>query len=481
MKKGPWVCIWALLSLSPGLAQQERFRKLPPIPDPLPRLELPKIESMRLKNGLTLAVASRPDQAFISLELVIQAGESQSPRSLPGLATFTAEMLSRGTPFISAADLEERIDAMGGDFATSTTPDFSFFSFHFLDGYLERALETLSLMLLQPAFSDREIVALKRTQLYDLRQKQRDPEFVGRRQLLRILFKEHPYRQSFYNEDVIKNLTRKDVQAFYNLYYRPNNALIILAGNLDLAIAARRVSHFLNTWPARDIERPTLPSPQANVEGRFCFVDLPRAKEATLVIGNLISPLDEPDFFPLAVLNQVLGGTPLSRLFMNLREAKEYAYSAFSNLEFFRSCGYYSVSAAVIPSASVASTREILRELDRMAREKVSNFELEQAKSYLIGHFPLRIVRLNEFSRSLSELMAFSSSDALWSRFNENITLVDADSLFEVAQRYLLQKPVVVIVGDKDVLFEHLRDLDRLEVYDLKGVLLYTLIKGVEG
>jgi len=481
MKKVTLVCIWILLSLGSGLAQQERFRKSPPIPDPLPRLELPKIESMRLKNGLTLAVASRPDQPYISLELVILAGESQSPQKLPGLASFTAEMLSRGTPLVSAADLEERIDAMGGDFSTTTTPDFSRFSLHFLDGFLDQALETLSLMVLQPDFSEREIVALKRTQFYELRQRQRDPEFIGRRQLLRILFKEHPYRQSFYSEAVIKNLTRKDVQTFYDLYYRPNNALIVLAGNLNLAIAARRVSHFLNIWPEKNLERPFVPSPQANTEDRFCFVDLPQAKEATLVIGNLISPLTEPDYFPLAVLNQVLGGTPFSRLFMNLREAKEFAYSAFSRMELFRSCGCYAVTAAVIPSASSASIREILWELGRITREKVSNFELEQAKSYLIGHFPLRIVRLDELSRRISEIWAFSLGDSQWSRFTDNITLVDADRIFELAQKYFLAKPVVVIVGDKDVLLDHLRDLERLEVYDLKGVLLFTLIKGVEG
>jgi len=481
MKKVTWACIWVLLNLGSGLAQQERFRRSPPIPDPLPRLELPKVESTRLKNGLTLAVVSRPDQPYISLELVILAGESQSPQDLPGLATFTAEMLSRGTPSVSAADLEERIDAMGGDFSTTTTMDFSRFSLHVLDGFLEQALETLSLMVLQPDFSEREIVALKRTQFYELRQRQRDPEFVGRRQLLRILFKEHPYRQSFYNEAVIKNLTRKDVQAFYDLYYRPNNALIVLAGNMNLAIAARRVSHFLNIWPEKDLERPLVPSPQANTEDRFCLVDLPQAKEATLFIGNLIAPLAEPDYFPLAVLNQILGGTPFSRLFMNLREAKEFAYSAFSRVEVFRSCACYTVTAAVIPSASSASIREILRELDRITLEKVSNFELEQAKSYLIGHFPVRIVRLDELSRRISEIWAFSLGDSQWSRFIDNITLVDADRIFELAQKYFLAKPVVVIVGDKDVLLDHLRDLERLEVYDLKGVLLFTLIKGVEG
>jgi len=472
---------WLLLGLGSLLAQQERFRKSPPIPDPLLRPELPKIESTQLQNGLLLAVVPRPDQPLISLELLILAGESRSPRRQPGLATFTAEMLSRGTSLLSAADLEERIDTAGGDFSTTMTPDYARFTFRFLPGSLDLALEILSAMVLQPDFNEREVAALKRTKFYDLKQKQRDPEFIGRRQLLRILFKDHPYRQSFYSEDVFKNLTRKDIQAFYDLYYRPNNALILLAGKIDLPLAARRVSHFFNTWSKKDIEELRLPEPQANTADRFCFVDLPRAKEATLILGNVIAPLAETDYYPLGVLNQVLGGTPFSRLFMNLREAKQFAYSAFSRMEYYRGCGHYAVIARVIPTASVPSIREIKRELERIGRERVSSFELEQAKSYLIGQFPIRMARLDELSRQASELLAFSSGESRWSGFLESITQVEADRIFEVAQKYVLPKPVVVIVGDKDVLLDELRELDRLEVYDLKGVLVYTLIKGVEG
>ncbi|MFZ2054778.1 MAG: pitrilysin family protein [Candidatus Aminicenantales bacterium] len=479
MKKAWWVCGWALLLLVSSSAQ-ERFRKSPPIPDPLLELQLPQIESMTLMNGLTVAVAPRIDQPFFSLELVIMAGESQSPDGLPGLASFTAEMLSRGSALVSAADLDERIEAIGGTFSITTTPDCSRFSFQFLDDYLDQAMEILSLMVLQPDFGEREIVALKRILLYDLRQKQRDPEFVGRRQLLRILFKEHPYRKFCYSEDVFRSFARKDIQSFYDLYYRPNNAVLVLTGNLNLAVAVRKVSHFLNTWPRREVERLPLPSPDVRDENKVCFVDLPRAKEATLIVGNVIFPLANPDTFPFAVLNQLLGGTPFSRLFMNLREKKEYAYNAFSEMDLFRSGGAYVVTATVIPSAAFASIGEITLELDRVSREKVSTFELEQAKSYLIGHFPVQISRPGEFSRRVADLVTFSLGDAYWNRFYDSIMQVDADRIFEVAQKYFQPRPVVVVVGDKDVLLDHLRDIDRLEVYDLKGVLLYTLIKGVE-
>ncbi|MBN2408712.1 MAG: insulinase family protein, partial [Candidatus Aminicenantes bacterium] len=367
MKKIGRVCGCLFLFLASSLAQ-DRFRKSPPIPDPLLELRLPRVDSMTLMNGLTVAVAPRSSQPFFGLELVIMAGESQSPDALPGLASFTAEMLTRGSSLISAADLQDRIESIGGTLSVSTTADCTYFSFQFLEDYLDQAMDILGLVVLQPDFSDREIVTLRRVLSYDLRQKQRDPEFVGRRQLLRILFNEHSYRRICFSEDAFRSISRRDVQSFYNRYYRPNNAVVVLTGNLNLAVAVRKISHVLNTWPRKEVERLPLPSPEIWNDEKICFVDLPRAREATLIAGNIIFPLGDPDYFPFAVLNQALGGTPFSRLFMNLRETKEYAYNAFSQMDLFRGGGVYVVTARVIPSAVFASGGEILSEIARMAR-----------------------------------------------------------------------------------------------------------------
>jgi predicted Zn-dependent peptidase len=376
--------------------------------------------------------------------------------------------------------MEERIESIGGSFSATTSLDYSRFSFFFLDENLDQALELLSLMLLQPAFADKEIVNLKRTEYYDILQKQRDPDYVSKRQLLRILFKSHPYQKSLYNEDVIKNISKDDILTFFGKYYRPNNSVLVLAGNLNLPTASRKVSHYLNMWQKKELDRPLPPPPGPNNIERVCFVDLPQAKDATLVIGNVIFPLADPDFFPFSVLNQVLGGTLNSRLLMNLRESKEYAYFAFSEIELFRSCGVYFVTAKVTPSVCFASVQEILKELERMAKEKVSTSELEQAKSYLIGNFPLQLHRLDDLARRISEIVAFSLGEEHWNKFYENIMLVDFGKVFEVAEKYLLPKPVVIIVGDKNSLFDHLRDFEKLEIYDAKGVYRYALTKGVE-
>jgi zinc protease len=459
---------------------QERFRKSPPVPDRLPELNLPKIDSMRLNNGLTIAVIYVENCPFICAQLTILSGERDSPEKLPGLAGFTAEMLSRGTPLVSASDIEERLEAIGGEFSARATFDFSQLSLLFLDEYLDQALETMSLMALQPAFSDREVAGLRFTRRYEMLQEERNPEFIGRRQLLRALFGDHPYSKGLIGQDVFRNIRRRDVADFYERFYRPNNALVVLAGNLNLTAAARKVSRYFSTWKESEVPRLPAPAPEANRQERICLVDLPRAKDATLFVGNLVFPIDDPDFFPFLVLNQTLGGTPNSRLFMNLRESKEYAHFAFSGLEFYRSSGVFSVRARVIPSACHAAVQEILGEINRIGREKVTTFELEQAKSYLIGNFPLQVGRLESMTQRVSEMMSYTLGDAYWNKFYDSIMLVDSDSVLGVGGKDLLAPPVVVVVGDKAALTEYLREFPKVEVYDVKGALLYTMLKGVE-
>ncbi len=473
------IVLSVLLACSAAFGQ-ERFRKSPPVPDRLQELNFPKIDSIRLNNGLTVAAIYLKNSPFISAQLTILAGERDCPERLPGLAGFTAEMLSRGTPLVSASDIEERLEEIGGVLSTTATLDYSRLSLLFLDEGLDRALETLSLMALQPEFPEKEVAGLKFSRRYELLQEERNPEWIGRRQLHRLLFGNHPYLKGTYGQDVFRNIRRRDVLDFYRRFYRPNNALVVLAGDLNLTAAARKVSRYFSTWI--EGETPRLPAPLTAAIGqdRVCLVDLPRAKDATLFIGNLIFPIDDPDYFPFLVLNQTIGGTPNSRLFMNLRESKEYAHFAFSEVDLFRSGGVFSVRARVVPSACQAAVQEILGEVDRISRERVSTFELEQAKAYLIGNFPLQVGRQEAMTQRVSEILTYSLSEAYWNKFYDSIMLVDGDSVLAVGGKFLQAPPVVVIVGDKATLTEYLREFPRVEVYDVKGALLYTMLKGVE-
>jgi predicted Zn-dependent peptidase len=133
-----------------------------------------------------------------------------------------------------------------------------------------------------------------------------------------------------------------------------------------------------------------------------------------------------------------------------------------------------------VPSAGIAAVQEALKELERIGREKVSAFEIEQAKQFLIGRFPLQLSRLDSLAVHVSDIVSFALGDGHWNGYFENIMRVDSNRVFEVAQKYLLAQPAVVLVGSRSTLADHLREIDRLDVYDARGVFQYTLTKGVE-
>jgi len=463
---------WTALSFS-----QERFRKNAPDPDPLPTLNLPEIETASLSNGLTLSVIKRENLPLITVRLVIFAGELHSPEEFPGTAAFAANMVLRRSVKHDSEEIEEMVESIGGQFYASIFPDFVMFTFTFLEEFLDTGLEIISELILQPAFTSVEIASVKRLMFYDLLNKATDSEYIAKRQLDQILFINHPYSKSVYNEEVIKNLNERVLLPFFNTHYNPNHAWIFLTGNLSLGTASRKVSRYFQTWEKKNREIPALPSLIPNKKLKVCFVHKPEEKQATIFMGNILAPVSAVDIFPLLVINQVLGGTTTSRLFMNLRESKEYAYYAFSQLELFKACAVYLIRTRVRPEVTRAAVMETLGEMEKITKEKIPSFEIEQAKSYLIGNFPINIETHDTLSLKVAQIQAFQFGEALWDDYLENIMLIDSNRVFEAAQKYDFLSPVVVIVGDREILTEHLLEFEEVEVYDQKGVHLYTLTK----
>jgi zinc protease len=463
-----------------ALNAQERFRRFPPPPDPTPELRLPNIESITLSNGLVLSTVFREGQPFINLQLIVQAGEADSPPSLPGVASFTANMIPRGTLLLSAPDIEERIEAMGGRFSVSPRMAYTLFSFQFLEEYLDQALSLLSQMFLQPAFTERELGAVRYLIYYDLLDNERDPAYVAKRHLLRELFRGHPYRNGLYNKEGLKNIKLSDVVDFFQKQYFANRSQIILTGNLSQRTAIRKVSHYFNTWARDPHSPPDRAAPPLNGDFRVVFIDVPQASGAAVFLGNVVPSADSPEFFPLEVFNQVLGGSVNSRLILNLRESKGYAYYVFSQLEPYPGFCVFVIRARVEPAYLYASVREILSELRADVEPRLPTPEVEQAKTFLLGHFPLSLERLEDFSRKVAELKALSLGDDYLARYEENILSVGPGQIHAAVQSLGLLTPVVVIAGDKNLLSDQLKFFDKVDIFDIQGTFQYSLSKEIE-
>ncbi len=210
------------------------------------------------------------------------------------------------------------------------------------------------------------------------------------------------------------------------------------------------------------------------------FVDVPQSKDATIFLGSIVFPMTSPDYFPFLVLNQVLGGSTGSRLFMNLRESKSYAYYAFSGIDSYRNCGIFWILAKVTPEAIHASIQEILKELEPASIEKIPSLEIEQAKSFLIGNFPLKNQSLMDMAFRVSQIKAFHLDEGHWNRYYENIIQVSPEHVLSVAKKYLQFRPIVIVVGDQNQILDNMQDFDKIEIYDLKGNLSATITKGAE-
>lgn len=279
-----------LFALVLSLSAQDRFRRQAPLPDPLPALTLTGVSTNRLSNNLNLFVVHKQKLSHINLHLTVLTGESSSPDALPGLATFTANMISHGSENFSADEIEEAIDRLGGRFFIQTFPDYTTFSLTFLEENLDAALELFSDMLIRPDFSRREIEDLQRTTFYDLAGKRTDPEFAGKKLLYQILFRDHAYQKILYNDDIIRKYGQNDIRAFYENFYLPNNALLLITGNLTLEMASRKISRYFNTWKEKDLKRIHLSAPEPDETAQICFLEIPRLRDATLFMGTLLPP-----------------------------------------------------------------------------------------------------------------------------------------------------------------------------------------------
>ena len=461
----------------PSLHAQERFRRSPPYPDPLPKLELPAIRSIVLTNGLGLSVAQKENHPLVNLNLIIMAGESASPDDLPGVATFTAHMLDKGLLDISANRIEETIESYGGSYSVEIYPDYTVFSLSFLENYLDDALDLLSRMIREPLFNRREIDNVKRTLFYDIEFRMKEPEYIAKHVLYKILFQDHPYKKMAIDNEVFKNLTRRHLVTFFETNYKPNNAHLIMVGNLNLAAATRKVSSHFSSWSRGDIKQSLVPPPKTLESTRICFVNQPKVKDTAVLIGFTVPSVNSQEAIPLIVLNQVLGGTPNSRLFMNLRESRGYAYYAFSSVELFKNCGLFTLRSRVRPEVTYAAIRESLREVEKIINVPIPNNEIEQAKSYLIGNFPLTIQNMPNFIHRISTIQAYKLSESYWNQYYESIMVINSGAVFQAAIRTLKKNPVIMVVGDIYTISDQLRDFE-VEVYNSKGELQYIINKG---
>ncbi|HYE15821.1 MAG TPA: insulinase family protein, partial [Pyrinomonadaceae bacterium] len=438
-----------------------------PKPGPNPKFTLPPVQRRTLSNGLEVLVVEHHELPIVNLNLVVKMGAAGDPADQAGLASLVADMLDEGTKTRSALDISDQLAFIGASMGVGAGWDSSTASLTTLTRHLDRALDIYADVILNPAFPDKELARLRATRMTSFRQRRDDPNQIAGIVYTSLLYgKGHPYGHPLTGDEAsLQAITGESVRKFYETFYRPNNSALVVVGDVKPDDITARLERAFGKWekahvPAVDVSA----APQPRDRTQIFVVDRPGSAQSVIQIGHVGVPRSNPDYFPLLVLNTMLGGQFTSRINLNLREEKGYTYGARSSFDFRRGAGPFTASAPVQTAVTKESVMELMKELRGIRGEiPVTPAELEYAKQAIIRGFPRSFETPGQIGDRLETLVTYDLPSTYFNTYIERVQAVTLEDINRVAGRYLQpERMAVVIVGDRKVIEQGLRSLDDL-------------------
>ncbi|MEP7311453.1 MAG: pitrilysin family protein [Pseudomonadota bacterium] len=445
-----------------AVAAASDWRKTVPAAAAEAKLTLPVPQRSKLDNGLTLLLVEQHKLPVVSANLVVLAGSDHNPATKPGLASFTADMLDEGTKTRGTLQIAEDLDQIGAALGSGSTTDASTVFLRTLKPTADDAFALMADVVLNPAFSAEEIDRVRASRLTQLVQQKDNPTAVAQRVFNQALFgPQHPYGYTeLGTQKSVQAITRADMTTFWQQGYTPGNTALIVSGDITMAeLRALAQKHF-GAW--RGASAPaTVPEGKAPAARSVLLVDRPGAPQTSLRIGTLGAKRSSPDYVPLEVMNNSLGGLFTSRINLNLREKNGYAYSSGSAFGFRRGTGPFVVVTSVRTDSTAPAVGEIFTELARMGSEPVTASELDLAKQSFSRSLPALFETTADSAASSGQLFVYGLPLDYFNTLPGRIEAVTSADLQRVAKQYIVPgKMIVVAVGDKAKIEPGLRKLE---------------------
>jgi zinc protease len=448
------------------------FRATAPQPGPPRPYHFPDVTRKTLANGLEVLVTENHNAPIVSLRALVRSGSDHDTPELAGLASLVAELLDEGAGDRDAIRLAEDIGLLGGAMGTGSDWDASYISVDVLSRNLAPLVDILADIIQRPRFDDDSLERVRSERLMEILQQRDEPGAIAGKRFARLLYGTGAYGNSTSgNMESVARITNDDVRAFFGRHYLPNNAAIVIAGDVLAADAIALIEKAFASWqPGPDPGRPSV-TPQPVDSSRIYLIDRPQAVQSEIRIGHLGVPRSTEDYFALSVMNALLGGVFNSRINLNLREKHGYTYGARSAFGFRRQPGPFVVSAPVRNEVTRESVNEVLNELRRIRTGDVEARELDDTKSYLMGVFPATVQSASDVASRLVDMELYDLPDDYFDHYRENIGAIGKAEVERVAQKYIdPDRALIVIVGNASQVREPLAGLGMpIHTLDLEG------------
>jgi zinc protease len=450
------------------------FRATLPTPGEKHAFKVPAVKRLRLKNGLPVILAESHKLPLVSVDLILKTGSSANPKDKAGLAALTASMLDEGTKTRTAPQIANEVAQLGASLTTHATWDATAVSLSVLAENLERALPLWADVLLNPAFTQDDFQRVADNLVSSLAQRKDYPPVVAGQVYARALWGDaHPFGwPDTGTQASIKKLAPADVKRFYDTYYAPNNAVLVVAGDITEKQLHAKLEPLLAAWKAKKIPPLRLPKAEAPGKPRIVLVDKPNAPQSSIRIGLPGIERKNPDYYRALVTNQILGGG-FKRLAMNLRETKGWTYGVGSQFEIRRAPGPWTVSGEFVAAHTSDAVEEILKEIEKLRAEDVSDKELAETKDEIIGAFPARFATAGQLASQMTALAVYDLPPTELDGFVAKIGAVNKEQVRQMARKYFRpDNLLIVVVGDRASNEAALRKIAEVERRDLDGDLI---------
>jgi zinc protease len=425
-------------------------RSQPPIAGPLTHRPLPPYRSLSLSNGIPVYALQHGSVEVAEIQVVFKAGTAH--QSKIGQARHAASLLSEGTASFNSQALAEKLDDHGSWISHDTAYEFSSINLTSLEQHLPATLPLLQEVLLQPTFPEEEFEIMRARGLQKLEVEAKRKTYIARKAFGHLLYgKDHPYGQSMGPED-LKALQVSDLQAFYKQFLQAGNCFFTVVGRFDEEAVFQQLDQLFGKL---SLTQPQIPESRAAThpvkggQGRHFIAEA--GMQSALSLGHLGFARKHPDYYPMELVNTLLGGYFGSRLMKNIREDKGYTYGIYSGWVAHKHGGYFVVQSQVGNEYAASTIREVRKEMQRLRDEPVSEAELDLVKNYILG----KSISRRETPFQLGSLLRYAlvndiNFEELDSKFNRLNELTPAE-VQRLAQDHLRPDELLEVVCGEQV------------------------------
>ena len=441
-----------------------------PVPGTPAEAKFPELERATLSNGLKIVLARRPSIPQVRFDLVLDAGFAADKSAIPGTASMTLAMMDEGTTRRNAIQISDELAQLGAKLSTGSRLDVSSVSLEALKENLDPSLAVYADVVLHPSFPRHDFERLKKQRLAHIQQEKADPVGLALRVFPGLLYGPgHAYANPWTGsgtEESTGRLKREDLIRFHDTWFKPNHATMVVVGATTMAEIRPRLERLFAGWKPGDVPAKSIATVEQQPRPLVYLMDRPGSLQSVIIAGNLAPPKANPNEVAIQTMNGVLGSDFSSRVNMNLREDKHWAYGAYT---FFRDARGQRPFIAYAP-VQTDKTKEAVVELDKELRGIVKDrpiepVELSRAQASLTLTLPGSWETMGALSGAITDILSYGLDDRYYDTFAQKVRSQTIQSLTQVAAEVVHPDQLIwVIVGDRSKIEPGIRELKLGEI-----------------